>query len=528
MIGCLTDAQKVQGGYAPFRCTGKSATDEPSITNDIQRLSAVFDVVRLVDPTKYAVLDLDADGILHHTGERCAAFWDNDAGCANCISARAFAEHTTLNKLEFTRNEMYFVISKYITINGTPCVLELVSRLNEGRWIDANGSRFLLDRTRGEDMQLFLDPLTNVYSRRYFETYRTHLEGMEGVALMDVNNFKLINDRCGHAAGDAALRDIANAVRSCIRKTDILIRYGGDEFLLLFPRMTEEAFSRQEKADPAGRARNPHVGVCGCPAFGQHRRHLRCTSDHRGYPQGGLSDDIWTRQSKSPESEIPAGETENLSPAGFSFFQAAAAAADRSLRKAASLILCCLRFLDRNDRAVKRIDLGYRARISHSDRIALCGIVQTLRRIGGIVGKFIGGTLSIRYNEHAVLLLIERAGKRVFLLLFAARGRGRRQTMLYRYPYFRRACCRRPKAMQPAEPCMQIPSVFFHVKSLLSKRAGSVLFLSIRRSTSKRFRLLKKFFHGFLGRSAAPDHICSTASSVSSRARSPGGRGREK
>ena len=38
------------------------------------------------------------------------------------------------------------------------------------------GSRFLLDRTRGEDMQLFLDPLTNIYSRRYFETYRTHLE----------------------------------------------------------------------------------------------------------------------------------------------------------------------------------------------------------------------------------------------------------------------------------------------------------------------------------------------------------------
>lgn len=247
VIGCLTDTQKVQDSCAPFRCTDKSATDEPSITNDIQRLSAFFDVVRLVDPTKYAVLDLDADGVLHRTGERCAAFWDTDVGCANCISARAYAEHTTLNKLEFTRNEMYFVISKYITINGTPCVLELVSRLNEGRWIDANGSRFLLDRTRGEDMQLFLDPLTNVYSRRYFETYRTHLEGMEGVALIDVNSFKLINDRYGHAAGDAALRDIADAVRSCIRKTDILIRYGGDEFLLLFPRMTEEVFLDKKK-----------------------------------------------------------------------------------------------------------------------------------------------------------------------------------------------------------------------------------------------------------------------------------------
>lgn len=115
MIGCLTDAQKVQGSCVPFRCTGKSATDEPSIIDDIQRLSAIFDVVRLVDPTKYAVLDLGADGVLHRTGERCAAFWDNDAAAPTGISARAFAEHTTLNKLEFTRNEMYFVISKYIT-----------------------------------------------------------------------------------------------------------------------------------------------------------------------------------------------------------------------------------------------------------------------------------------------------------------------------------------------------------------------------------------------------------------------------
>ncbi len=281
------------------------------------------------------MLDLDADGILHRTGERCAAFWDNDAGCANCISARAFAEHTTLNKLEFTRNEMYFVIAKYITINGTPCVLELVSRLNEGRWIDANGSRFLLDRTRGEDMQLFLDPLTNVYSRRYFETYRTHLEGMEGVALIDVNNFKLINDRCGHAAGDAALRDIANAVRSCIRKTDILIRYGGDEFLLLFPRMTEEVFLDKKKADPAGRARHPHVGVCRCSAFGQHRRHLRRASDHRGYPQGGLSDVSGQGRAKVLKNEIPCRGDRNLSPAGdfLRSFQAAAAAARRSLRK---------------------------------------------------------------------------------------------------------------------------------------------------------------------------------------------------
>ena len=230
VIGCMTDTQKEQDSRAPFCCTDKSAANRPLIVEDIRRLGTVFDIVRLVDPSANAVLEIDANAFL-----------------PGIYRKLDWLDKEDLIKLEFTRNEMYFVIAKYVSVNGTPCVLEMISRLNEGRWIDANGSRFLLDRTRGEDMQLFLDPMTGIYSRRYFETYRTHLEGMEGVALIDVNSFKHINDTCGHAAGDAALRDIAGAIRSCIRKTDILIRYGGDEFLLLFPRMTEEIFLAKKK-----------------------------------------------------------------------------------------------------------------------------------------------------------------------------------------------------------------------------------------------------------------------------------------
>ena len=152
------------------------------------------------------------------------------------------------------------------------------------------------------------------------------------MALIDVNNFKLINDRCGHAAGDAALRDIANAVRSCIRKTDILIRYGGDEFLLLFSRMTMEAFLDKKKADPAGRARHPHVRVRGYPAFGQHRRHLRRASDHRGYPQGGLSDVSGQGRAEVLKNEIPCRGDRKSVP-GRGFFAFFPAAARRSLRK---------------------------------------------------------------------------------------------------------------------------------------------------------------------------------------------------
>jgi diguanylate cyclase (GGDEF)-like protein len=55
------------------------------------------------------------------------------------------------------------------------------------------------------------------------------------VALIDVDYFKAINDIQGHAAGDAALRDVADAISSHLRGRDYLGRYGGDEFLLILP-----------------------------------------------------------------------------------------------------------------------------------------------------------------------------------------------------------------------------------------------------------------------------------------------------
>lgn len=152
-----------------------------------------------------------------------------------------------LNKLEFTKTDMYYVVSKYLCINGTPCVMEMLSKMNEGRWIDANGTRFLLDKSRGESRKLFLDPLTATYSRRYFETYLTHMEGMECVEIIDVNQFKQVNDTYGHPAGDVVLRDIAAAIKSCIRSSDILVRYGGDEFLRSFRRCRRTIWQRRTK-----------------------------------------------------------------------------------------------------------------------------------------------------------------------------------------------------------------------------------------------------------------------------------------
>ena len=243
-IGQLLDPQMKEVKEFPSR-VGPLDAASPVVLQNIRCLQSVFDTVRLIDPTTYEVLELDEKGVLRHSKQHCAAFWNNEGVCANCTSARAFAQKTTLNKLEFTSTDMYFVVSKYLNLNGTPCVLELLSRLDEGRWIDANGTRLLLDRNHDGNMDLFLDPVTNTYSRRYYETYRAHLEGMESIAIIDANRFKQVNDSFGHPAGDAVLREIARSIKACIRKTDILIRYGGDEFLLLFPKMSEEILERK-------------------------------------------------------------------------------------------------------------------------------------------------------------------------------------------------------------------------------------------------------------------------------------------
>ena len=83
--------------------------------------------------------------------------------------------------------------------------------------------------------ELYKDPLTGAYNRRYYEEVIRKSIGPAGIALMDVDDFKICNDTYGHHAGDLALKTVASAIQSCIRSSDLLICYGGDEFLLVLP-----------------------------------------------------------------------------------------------------------------------------------------------------------------------------------------------------------------------------------------------------------------------------------------------------
>jgi diguanylate cyclase (GGDEF)-like protein len=86
------------------------------------------------------------------------------------------------------------------------------------------------------------DPLTGLFNRQYFEeSIHTELRRSQRygrpltLVLGDLRGFKRVNDRFGHAKGDEVLRGIAQTIRETLRGSDWVIRYGGDEFLLVLP-----------------------------------------------------------------------------------------------------------------------------------------------------------------------------------------------------------------------------------------------------------------------------------------------------
>lgn len=184
------------------------------------------------------------------------------------------------SRFEYREDDLWSLYGKYFIIGGIVIFLETVliaglitnrrkRRKAENELLSLNNSleKLVDERTlelqtakarlevlnRQLDFSARIDALTGLYNRRHMEErlneeYQVFIRAGQvfSVMMTDIDDFKKINDQYGHDAGDAVLKTLSNTLRAMVRDYDVVARWGGEEFLLLFPRLT--------MADTAGRA----------------------------------------------------------------------------------------------------------------------------------------------------------------------------------------------------------------------------------------------------------------------------------
>lgn len=225
---------------SPRNCTKPSCqlTSE-QVKEEMHSFQKIFTVVRLLKGDS-----LDYTPANRHEVQfcQCYDFWENGKPCENCISAQTLKDKQQHTKLEFLETNIYQVFSRYVEVDGTPCVMECIQKLDYDSLVDAHGKEKLIRTLSQYHTKLYQDVLTGAYNRRYFEDKLRHMQMTAGVAIIDLDDFKVYNDTCGHDAGDAVLETLVQTIQGAVRGNDILIRYGGDEFLLLMPDIQKHTF----------------------------------------------------------------------------------------------------------------------------------------------------------------------------------------------------------------------------------------------------------------------------------------------
>ena len=175
----------------------------------------------------------------------CYRALKKDSPCEKCISKIVMENKSDSTKIEFINGQCYQFFARYIIVEGVECSIETAVKINEKVLVDSIGYKELVEKYSATYASMYTDPLTGVYNRAYYEKVEKNVNTPAGIAVIDIDDFKLCNDIYGHKAGDVALQTVTQIIRNNIRSNDKIIRIGGDEILLILDGIQEESFERK-------------------------------------------------------------------------------------------------------------------------------------------------------------------------------------------------------------------------------------------------------------------------------------------
>ena len=215
------------------------------VTMMITELQKAFDIVRIVEPPTDRQCYMNANCEFVEGHGTCFDFWNKEVRCHNCVSMRALNRKQVSRKFEFLDSEVYLITAMYVEIDGKDYVIEMLAKLTDDTLLGAWGANEFVDAISHHNQGLYHDSLTGAYNRRYFDEQLAALPGEYAVGYVDMDKFKDINDTWGHHAGDVALKAAAGAMMACVRDTDSVVRFGGDEFVIVLRNISKDVFAKR-------------------------------------------------------------------------------------------------------------------------------------------------------------------------------------------------------------------------------------------------------------------------------------------